>query len=124
MGTYCELLVADYPVYSEKSQASPVIMTMFRETDKRIFTRPTTHRNMIQWGHAEWDPEEIETAVEYTASVRQVKDRLHVMGYNMERVEREFKDAQTAYVSEIREMFESSPRTSDDEEALFTRAIA
>ena len=34
MGTYCELFVADAPVFTEKSQANPLVMTIFRESDK------------------------------------------------------------------------------------------
>ena len=76
MGTYCELYVADYPVFSSKSQASLSVMTLFRERDKRAFDRKCVERNQIEWGHADWDPTEVERVVEYTASVREVRDRL------------------------------------------------
>jgi HEPN/Toprim N-terminal domain 1 len=85
MGTYCELYVADYPVFSSKSQASPIVMTLFRERDKRAFDRKCVERNQIEWGHANWDPTEVERVVEYTASVREVRDRLRVMGFTLSR---------------------------------------
>ena len=83
MGTYCELYVADYPVFSSKSQPSPIVMTLFRERDKRAFDRRCVERNQIESGHADWDSPEVERVLEYTASVCAVRDRLRVMGFTL-----------------------------------------
>ena len=91
MGTYCELYIADYPVLSSKSQASPIAMTLFRERDKRFFYRKCIERNQVEWGHADWDPSEEEKVVEYTASVREVRDRLRVMGFTLSSAMAEFE---------------------------------
>ena len=107
MGTYCQLYVANFPVISEKSQACPFVMTLFRETDKRIFTRRTRDRNPIDWGHVEWDPEKTETVVEYTATVTTVKDRLRVMGFTLVRVETEFYSLKEACLADMTESFYS-----------------
>ena len=122
MGTYCELYVADYPALPEKSQASAIAMTMFRETDKIVAIRPVTERNAIQWDHVDWDPDEKETAVEYRASVAAVKDRLRVMGFTLSRVEREFSSTKEARVTDLRRMAEGCPELYQEEIALLSSA--
>jgi len=76
MGTYCELYIGDYPVLSSKSEVVPLVMTVFREGDKKVFERRCVERNQVEWGHADWDPAEVETVVEYSATARDVRDRL------------------------------------------------
>lgn len=90
MGTYCELYVADYPIYSTKSQVDPVIMTIFRESDKRVFDRKVSDRNPLTWGHIE-DEGEMETVYEYANTVANIKQRLEIMGFSLVKVAREFE---------------------------------
>lgn len=106
MGTYCELYIADYPVLSSKSQASPFAMTLFRESDKRVFNRKCNDRNQIEWGHANWKTDDEETAVEYTASAREVRDRLRVMGFTLSRIEAEFESEKSKHLEYLRELNE------------------
>jgi hypothetical protein len=108
MGTYCELYVADYPVFSSKSQAEPIIMTLFRERDKRVFDRKCVERNQISWGHADWDTTEVERVVEYTALVREVRDRLGVMGFTLSRAMAEFECEKAVYVDDLRGQMEGN----------------
>jgi hypothetical protein len=121
MGTYCELYVADYPVFSSKSQASPIVMTLFRERDKRVFDRKCVERNQIEWGHADWDPTEVERVVEYTASVREVRDRLRVMGFTLSRAMAEFECGKAEHLDYLRELNENSDLW-DEEIALLERS--
>lgn len=90
MGTYCELYIDNYPVLSSKSNAVDVVMTLFREEDKRVYERKVSERNPINWGHLE-DDGEVETVYEYSNTVANIIDRLEVMGFTIPRVEREFK---------------------------------
>src|SRR6266536_895402 len=108
MGTYCEIYIADYPVLSSKSQVSAIVMTMFCETDKRIFDRRCVERNQIEWGHANWGLEEIEKVVEYSATVGQVRDRLRVMGFTLAQARAEFTRAKQAHLAELQEMASDS----------------
>ena len=39
MGSYAEVYLARYPVYTTKSAVSPLVMTIFREDDKRVYER-------------------------------------------------------------------------------------
>lgn len=103
MGTYCELYVADCPILPSKSQVAPIAMTMFRERDKRVFDRRCAERNQIGWGHVEWDPEEEERVVEYSATVSQVRDRLNVMGFSLAQAEADFNQSKQRHLTELRE---------------------
>jgi hypothetical protein len=122
MGTYCELYVADYPIFPWKSQAYPVAMTLFREYDKIVAQRSEAERNKIQWGHAEWNAETMETVVEYRSTVSAVKDRLRVMGFTMERVEKEFREVMAVHLEHLREMSEDGhPELWEEEIALLSK---
>lgn len=90
MGTYCELYVDNYPVLSSKSNVVDVVMTLFREGDKRVYERKVSERNPLTWGQLE-DDSEVETVYEYSNTVTNIIDRLEIMGFTLQRVEREFK---------------------------------
>jgi hypothetical protein len=104
MGSYGQLYVAGYPVFPEKSRVASIVMTMFRETDKRAFNRKCTERNQIEWGHADWNVDEVEQVVEYSATVAHVRDRLRIMGFTLSHAESDFLSSKLAYVAELREM--------------------
>jgi hypothetical protein len=92
MGTYTDLTVAGYPILESKSAVVPEAMTVFRETDRRIFTRRVAQRNVLVWGDPERpDDKETEVAVEYSCETGNVIDRLNVMGFTLARVRREFE---------------------------------
>jgi hypothetical protein len=93
MGSYTDLMVAGYPLISSKSEVVPEAMTVFRETDRRVFTRRVCERNVLVWGEPDdLNDDETETAFEYSCETRQVIDRLNVMGFTLRRVQSEFED--------------------------------
>lgn len=114
MGTYCELYVADCQVFSWKSKASPIVMTLFRERDKRVYDRKCNHRNRIGWSHGEWDDAEMERVVEYTATVREVCDRLAVMGFSLSASQADFEREKSNHVEELQEMNEGEDFYKDE----------
>jgi hypothetical protein len=123
MGTYCELFVADAPVFAEKSQANPLVMTIFRESDKVIATRRIGDRNPIEWDNDDADPEETERIVEYTTSVGSAKDRLRVMGFTLKSVQADFEKAKAAHVAWLAELNEDGHSDSWAKEiALLSRS--
>lgn len=91
MGTYYHLYFADYPVFSMKSDVEPIVMTLFREGDKRVFKRKVSDRNALTWGHLE-DKGETETAYEYSNTISNVKQRLEIMGFTLAKVKNEFAE--------------------------------
>ena len=106
MGTYCELYVDNYPVLSSKSNVVDVVMTLFREEDKRVYERQVSKRNPLTWGHLE-DDGEVETVYEYSNTVTNIIDRLEIMGFTLKRVEREFKQ-------EIKEIIQSMEESDSE----------
>jgi hypothetical protein len=102
MGTYCELLVNDYPVLPNKSQPDPVAMTIFREGDKVVEERLVSERNPIEWGHIQADPSEVERVVEYRATVGAVKTRLRLMGFTLPFVQADFEARKRQHLAELR----------------------
>lgn len=121
MGTYCQLYVADYPVLSSKSQASPIVMTLFRERDKEVYERKCAERNRIEWSHTDLDSYEVERVVEYTASVREICDRLEIMGFTLSRTMAEFKAGKAEYIDYLRLLNEDSTLW-DEEIALLEQS--
>ena len=91
MGSYTELTVAGYPLVTSKSEVVPEVVTIFRETDRRVFTRRVSDRNPLVWGAPDPDNQEIETAIEYSCPAHQAIDRLDVMGFSIRRVRESFE---------------------------------
>lgn len=106
MGTYCELYVDNYPVLSSKSNVVDVVMTLFREGDKRVYERKVSERNPLTWGLIE-DDGEVETVYEYSNTVTNIIDRLEIMGFTLQRVAREFKQ-------EIKEVVQSMEESDSE----------
>lgn len=100
MGSYCELYVNDYPVFSSKSYVDAQLMTVFRESDKRIYTRKRCSRNAITWGDTYSEKDGDETAVEYRVQASQAIDRLNVMGFTFERAQQDFENARQTWLAD------------------------
>jgi hypothetical protein len=114
MGTYCELYIGDYPVLSSKSEVVPLVMTVFRESDKKVFERRCVERNQVEWGHADWDPGDVETVVEYSATANVVRDRLAIMGFTLSNTQIEFDLMKAAHLGDIRRLNEGSGLWTDE----------
>jgi hypothetical protein len=107
MGTYTELYIDGYPTYPTKSQVDPVVMTIFRETDRRVFERNVSERNPYTWGHIE-DTGEIETVYEYANTVANVIQRLDVMGFSLKHVRQEFEEGKEEEIKRLKEYEEET----------------
>ncbi|GGP47127.1 HEPN/Toprim-associated domain-containing protein [Shewanella saliphila] len=93
MGSYTELYIDDYPVLSSKSYVDPEVMTLFTESNKKVFTQKVGSRNPLVWGELQDEEECLETAHHYKSSVKNTIERLEVMGYTMAFVKRQFEDS-------------------------------
>lgn len=79
-------------------------MTIFRETDKRTYSRWLSERNKLIWGEFDIaDEDNLETVVEYSCDTRHVIDRLNIMGFTLQRAKTEFEQGVKSEV----ETFES-----------------
>lgn len=101
MGTYTELTVAGYPLITSKSAVIPEVMTMFRESDRRVFVRHLSERNPLVWGTHD-GADEAETAIEYSCETPRVIDRLNVMGFTLARVREEFEEGRQYELKECK----------------------
>lgn len=102
MGSYTDLSVDGYPVLETKSSVVPEVMTIFRETDKRIFTRRVSERNELVWGKPDIEVQnEVEPAILYTCQTDKIIDRLNVMGFTFRRVREDFNSTQRLELEKI-----------------------
>jgi hypothetical protein len=117
MGTYTELTVAGYPVWTTKSEIDDLAMTIFRESDRRTFIRKVSDRNVLVWGEpSDTDFQTSESAVIYVASVQAVVERLDVMGFTLDRVRSEYETIRSARISDSRVSLEDSEGLDDRSE--------
>lgn len=104
MGTYTDFSVAGYPLINSKSAAVPEAMTVFRESDKRVFTRRLSDRSPLVWGDAyAKEADEVETATVYVCSTVAVIARLEVMGFTLNRARRDFESGRQAELATYQE---------------------
>jgi HEPN/Toprim N-terminal domain 1 len=111
MGSYTETSVAGYPLLQSKSFVIPEAMTIFRETDKRIFVRKLSERNPLIWGNLK-HRKTTETAIQYVSTAGKIIDRLNVMGFTLDRVHKEFDSFRLSRIEEL--------ASWDDEAGIFT----
>lgn len=112
MGTYTDFSIAGYPLISSKSAVVPEAMTVFRESDKKVFTRKLGDRNPLVWGDASADEaDEVETATVYACGTDAIIDRLEVMGFTINRVRRVFESGREAELTMYQEWSEGESDT-------------
>lgn len=109
MGSITDLSIAGYPLAETKNSVIPEVMTIFRESDKRVFARKVSDRNELVWGHLN-DPT-IETAIQYACLTSHVRDRLNVMGFTLRRIREDFESLR-------QEEIEKYTAWADDDPAL------
>jgi hypothetical protein len=91
MGSYTEFSVDGYPLVETKSYAIPEVLTVFRESDKRVFQRMFSERNSLVWGEAMPEDDGLETVVLYQASAKNIAQRLDIMGFTLHRAQQDFE---------------------------------
>ena len=101
MGSYTELLIDNYPVFSSKSYVNAEVMTIFSESDKRSFQRKVSDRNNIVWGASKNDFEE--TVYEYNSTVSCIIDRLEIMGFTLKKTKIDFNNSKDMLINELKE---------------------
>lgn len=77
MGSYASLYISDFEFYSYKSAIEHEVMTLFRESDKK----------RLDWKD---DDGEERVTYKYSNTVRNIKLRLDIMGFNLDKAKEEF----------------------------------
>lgn len=110
MGTYTDFSVAGYPLINSKSAVVPEAMTVFRESDKRIFSRKLGDRNPLVWGDVYAnEANDVETATIYVCRTDAVIARLEVMGFTINRARRDFESRRQAELAMYQEWAKNEP---------------
>lgn len=113
MGSHAELTIGDYSVVTSKNRVIPEVMTLFRETDRREFTRSLADPDCSEESlDDEFDDDDDETILvrEYSIETSKAIERLNVMGFSLSRIEREYEGCRTADL----EVFESWAEDEDE----------
>lgn len=96
MGTYTSLNIASYEVITTKSFVNPVVMTIFRESDKQVFEQKPAD--------IDDNPENelyTETICRYSSTVGNIKQRLDVMGFSLEKTKADLTRSIEKIIAEI-----------------------
>ncbi len=101
MGSYTELSIDGYPLLNTKSFAVPEALTIFRETDKRVFERKFSERNPAVWGTPNPEDDEYETAVLYQSTAGKIAQRLDIMGFTLYRAQKDFERLRLQRINEL-----------------------
>lgn len=114
MGSYSELRLGSFELGLVKNEVDPIIMTLFRETDKRVID--ISPAQFTEYGFDVEDPEEDETIsiVQYVCPVSVVKDRLELMGFTREVAEVGFKLGLNEEIARYKEYIQRSDLFRDD----------
>lgn len=103
MGSYAQLNFSEYEVLSTKSFVDSTVMTIFRESDKRVYSRAI-------------DEDCEEDVCEYSNSVKNIKMRLDVMGFSVAQAKRKFEKHRKIKILEVEENIKSFDSESDKKE--------
>ena len=109
MGSYCELKVGGYDIYSTKSQIDPFMAAIFRDSDRRI--------RRVQYDAYYTNPLEDTDLVdchEYVATAQQLKDRLDLMGFTLEKARQVFNEGISQVIATTQEFMADSGEYMQD----------
>jgi len=101
MGSYSYLEIGGYPLWSTKYGVDPAIMTLFRESDKKIYERRIADRNRLIWGVDTQAGDDTETVYEYSICAEHAAQRLDVMGFTLSKAKEQFDMGVKARVDDI-----------------------
>ena len=101
MGSYATLYFSNFEVEYFKSYVDPIIMTIFRESDRR----------QLKWVD---DDGEERVSFQYCNSIRTIKLRLDVMGFNLANTINEFNKCNSDVSEYISEEIEDEDILVDD----------
>jgi hypothetical protein len=94
MGSYSELYIADYPIVTSKnSYYEDIVKMIFQKSDFKILERPLSSRNMITWGDAYTNNNELENVKAFFSTAQICRERLELFGANYKKAETDFNNA-------------------------------
>lgn len=113
MGSYCELYISNYSIASTKNEIDPFLLSIFQTEDIRTFDRKIEERHQLLHG-IEDEAEEVENAIQYINSAKNIRDRLNVMGFTLEKSKENFKESKAESLLQLKEWFNDSSFNSSE----------
>lgn len=102
MGSYAQLEISGYPVFPQKSYVYPIIMTLLKESDKKVYERSVSERNPLVWGKSEeGEGKKRELAYEYSIKAKYAAHRLDIMRFTLARAREEFHGAVDSIIDDL-----------------------
>lgn len=97
MGNFAHFTIDGYPVAWDKNHLTT---WYFKKKDRDIFKRKVSERNPLIWSISP-DDEEEETCYVYRINAKTLIKRLELAGYDMNRVQHEFKKSSLKMIEEL-----------------------
>jgi hypothetical protein len=107
IGSYAEFYIGTLLVGAEKEGVNPLVMELFRESDKRIRRVPDNSPDAAKYVEAEYATGEDIEIVRYSAPARVIRDRLELTGFTLRTAVAAFERAVKSEQARHRKMFES-----------------
>ncbi|MBA7628037.1 hypothetical protein ES703_35507 [subsurface metagenome] len=98
MGSYSSLEICGYPLWSTKYSVDQMIMTLFRESDKKIYEQRIADRNPLVWGVDIEAGDDTETVYQYSICGEYAAQRLDVMGFTLDKAKEKFNEGVKAEI--------------------------
>jgi len=99
MGLYSYLSIRPFDICDDKGDVNPLLMTLFRERDKRVVKMTLREAEKYGYAAAEDDQKDEEmTLVHYACPAFVAKDRLDMMGFTREVAEAAFNAGRRAAI--------------------------
>jgi hypothetical protein len=93
-------------------------MTIFRESDRRVYERKVSERSVLNWGEIE-DDGETEMVYEYGNTAKNIRQRLDIMGFSLRRLGPEFAARMKIVIEDLKSLIEDdSSNTSEPQGEL------
>jgi hypothetical protein len=100
MGSFAQLEIDGFEIYSTKNSVDNEVMTIFRESEQVVI--PNCPPSESVFGETvDSQDGETDCRVVYTCEVWKVRDRLDIMGFTLTRVNREFQELLSKHVESI-----------------------
>jgi hypothetical protein len=113
MGTYTDFTVDGYELVTSKSAVVAEVMTLFRESDRKVYRRRISGDESSDQLVGDFD-DDFEDLVQYATSVNNACQRLDVMGFTLERSRREYECIRNEELRDLRELIEERSASGAD----------
>lgn len=117
MGSIATLFFSGYPVNDTKNHLDQWI---FKESDKRVYTRKISERDDITWGVHEGE-DDTETAYTFEATVETAIKRLELRGYTLEACKNDFEHRVREEILKLSKLVEHDAEFVSNQRRIYSK---